>query len=573
MIVWLAPVAVPLALAAMLAAPGRLRGFVLTAAPFAALPALLLAAVAGPGDRVELDWLLLGGALALDDTGLVFLVLTGALWLAAGLFARAHHRGDPRRVRAFAFLLLAMAGNVLLVLAADLATFYAGFALMTFSAYGLVVHDGTSAARRAGRVYIVLAVLGEGLLLAGFVLAGAAAGGVELAAVPDAVAAGPWTAVTTALLLAGFGVKAGLLGLHVWLPLAHPVAPTPASAVLSGTMIKAGVLGWLRFLPLGTTELRWAAALLVVLGIAGAFGGALAGALQRDAKTNLAYSSVSQIGLMAAVIGVGLAAPEARATVLAAVSLYALHHGLTKGALFMAVGVVEHAAGHARVAVLAVVGVLAAGLAAAPFTAGAVAKQALKDVAALGPLAPDGVVALLTLSGAATTVLMVRLLMLLRGRERHGASASAALWLPWAALAGAAIAGGWLAPELLPLDALDARPSGAWAALWPVLLGLVAAGFGLLAARRRADGMLPSLPAGDVLAPASAAGRVLVGAARPPAAALVRLGAGGGERIRQAAALLERPEALGRLDRSLARWEIAGLTFALLALIIGAALW
>jgi hydrogenase-4 component B len=173
-------------------------------------------------------------------------------------------------------------------------------------------------------------------------------GTLALVELPARLAGAPGGELAAALLIAGFGVKAGLLGLHVWLPLAHPVAPTPASAVLSGAMVKAGLLGWLRFLPLGTAALPVVGATLVVLGLAGAFLAALAGVLQRDAKTILAYSTVSQMGLLAVGVGLALAEPAAWPLAAAALPLYALHHGCTKAALFLGVPTCGAVAGSSR---------------------------------------------------------------------------------------------------------------------------------------------------------------------------------------------------------------------------------
>ena len=106
------------------------------------------------------------------------------------------------------------------------------------------------------------------------------------------------------LLWLGLGVKAGVIGLHVWLPLAHPVAPAPASAVLSGAMIKAGLLGWLTVLPLGMESLSPAMMqfgnVVLVAGFAAAFGAALYGIWQSHPKAILAYSSISQMGMLTA---------------------------------------------------------------------------------------------------------------------------------------------------------------------------------------------------------------------------------------------------------------------------------
>jgi formate hydrogenlyase subunit 3/multisubunit Na+/H+ antiporter MnhD subunit len=571
MTLMVASVLAPLVVAATLARAGAGRRIALRLAPAAALPGAALALVGEPGDRVELGWLLLGAQLRLDDVSLVFLAFGAAVWLVAGVYASAYHRRDPEAHRAFAFFCLAMAGSFILTLAGDVATFYAGFALMTFAAYGVVVHDGTAEARWAGKVYIALAVLGEACLLGGFVLAAVAAGTLELVAIPDGVAEGQWTALTIALLLAGFGIKDGLLGLHVWLPLAHPVAPTPSSAVLSGVMIKAGLLGWLLFLPLGAAAVEWAALTLIVLGIGGAFFAVGVGIFQRRPKVNLAYSSVSQMGIMTAIVGVALAAPQLRELAAAAIALYALHHALTKGALFLAVGVDERASGGARIAVLAGVAVLAASLAAAPYTAGAVAKQQLKSVAALGPYAPELLVDLLTLTGAATALLLGRLVIMLARAPASG-NPPAGLWAPWVALAAAATVGAWVAPSLLPLAPIEARPAGIWVSLWPVLVGLGALACAQLIRRERLARVEARVPIGDVLVAELRVGRRIADAAAP---ALARLGAGLARRAGRARALVERTGRLDRLaelDQTLERWEVAGLSFALVALIVGVAL-
>src|SRR5690606_5012679 len=249
----------------------------LALAPWAALPALAVSLSGWPAGTLELPWLLVGTRIGMDPTTRVFLALTAALWLGAGHYAAAYHAPDPRRVRLHVFFLITLAGNLLLVLAADAVTFYLGFLTMSLAAYGLIAHADTPKARRAGRVYIVLVVLGEALILPALWLGIVGAASTALA---DMAASIRDDALARNLLLAGFGIKAALVPLHVWLPLAHPVAPTPASAVLSGAMVKAGILGWLGLLPADTASLPATGAALVVLGLAGAFGGALVGCAQ-----------------------------------------------------------------------------------------------------------------------------------------------------------------------------------------------------------------------------------------------------------------------------------------------------
>lgn len=168
-----------------------------------------------------------------------------------------------------------------------------------------MVFDGTPDARRAGVIYLVLALLGEICLLMGFVLLATAIPSDSLA-IRDAVAAlptSPWRSVTLALLIAGFGLKIGIVPLHVWLPVAHPAAPMPASAVLSGAIIKAGVIGLIRFLPFDVPLLDWGRA-LTTIGLVTAFYSVVIGITQLNPKTVLAYSSVSQMGVVAAVLSV-----------------------------------------------------------------------------------------------------------------------------------------------------------------------------------------------------------------------------------------------------------------------------
>ena len=183
-----------------------------------AVPALVVALAAPVDARLELSWLLLGSTLALDDTARAFLRFTALLWWVAGVYVAAG-RG-PRAGRFDRFFLLALAGNLWLIVARDLVGFYAGFALMSLAAYVLVAHDGTFRARRAGQVYLIVTLGGEVALFVALALIAAqtatfAPTPTQLAGVND------WA---IGLLLFGLAVKAGLVPLHSWLALAHPAA-------------------------------------------------------------------------------------------------------------------------------------------------------------------------------------------------------------------------------------------------------------------------------------------------------------------------------------------------------------
>lgn len=493
--------ALPLALAVGLVAP-RTRRLSLRLAPWAAFPALVVALLLPVDTVVEIPWLLLGTRLGLDETGQVFLALTAALWWLSGLFASRYLSHDPRQSVFFAFFLLALAGNLGLVLALDLAGYFFFFALMSFSSYGLVVHTRDPDALRAGRVYITLVILGEALLF--YAVVAIAAGGST--ALPNADAS--TSNLVIGLVLLGFGIKAGALPLHVWLPLAHPAAPVPASAVLSGAMIKAGLLGWIRFLPMGEeTFPEWGLG-LAAAGLGAAFYGVAVGLTQTNPKTVLAYSSISQMGLMTVLVGLGLASPEGWPLALAALLIYAVHHGLAKGALFLSVGVAAHA-GAQRIWVLLGALIPALALAGLPLTSGAVAKVALKGAAIeAGVHWAAWLDSLLPVSALGTTALMARFLVTLWSAEAGHHHRVGGLWPIWLALLITVIATLWIWPFAAEPARISLGADKLFAAAWPVVIGSV---IGLavlgLTARRHAR-RHPWVPAGDILALLGPAGWV-----------------------------------------------------------------
>jgi len=535
----------------------RLRPLGLQLAPFGALPALLLALLALPmggggaapevGDPVAsltLSLLFTGVDLTLDGTGRAFLLFTAILWLAGGLFARGYHATDGRRGRFFLFFSLTLAGNLGLIVAGDILGFYLFFALMTFAAYGLVVHTASAEALRAGRIYIVMAILGEVALLAGLFSLGGAFGGVptfgaemEATWVELVAGEGPTFGGTTLALIlaAGFGVKAGLIPLHLWLPLAHPVAPTAASALLSGAMIKAGLLGWMRMLPAETALPEVSVVFLVVGGVAALYG-VVVGILQDDPKTVLAYSSVSQMGYMAMGTGLLVARPDLVPWAGTALALYAVHHGIAKGALFLSVGLADRVPRMAGTDhpdgagwwILGGTALPALALAGLPLTTGALAKNTLKDgIEELGGAAYAVLDVYLPLAALGTTLVLARFLVTLRRRRERAEPGPAqgdsplpfsygtwTLVAPWSVLVVLGAGGmAWL-PKVVdtpPALTLPGPGTEILVGLVPVLLGIGLAG---LVIRLTGSGgpthSLPArlvqlrIPAGDLLIPLEA---------------------------------------------------------------------
>ena len=406
---WLLPLVAAIPLLAAAFAMHRLSWWT---PAVAAVPALVAALSVPTGESLDLPWLLLGARFGLDEIGRIFLIFTSILWIAAGIHAVASMRGTPHVGRFNTFFLLAMAGNLWLIVGQDLVSFYVGFALMGLSSYGLVIHEGDRSALRAGKVYLVLTLGAELALFAALVMIASTTGSItptpeDLVELDD---------LAIALLVLGLAVKAGLVPLHVWLPLAHPAAPIPASAVLSGAMIKVALLGWLRFLPVGEVALPGWGLLFVFAGLATALYAAPIGILQSNPKVLLAYSSVGKMGLMAVTLGLMLIEPEIAPVAAIGLALYAGHHALTKGGLFLGVGL-RKSAGLQGVVFGGLV-LLALSMAAVPLSSGAVAKYGIK------PVLVDSDWAWLQVAVAMTTVatawMMVRFIWSLKRVHRAG---------------------------------------------------------------------------------------------------------------------------------------------------------
>ncbi|MGL5837548.1 MAG: complex I subunit 5 family protein [Sphingorhabdus sp.] len=455
---------------------------------FTPVPALI-AALFVPDTVFRLPWLMLDSSMGLDATGRTFLLLFAMLWLIATWHAFFYLRRDERRASFTFWMVLAMAGNFGTALAQDAFSFYLFFSMMSLASYGLVIHDRAPTSLLAGRVYIAVVVAGELALFAGIMLVVSNYGGI--ASFENGL--GPVSDIAFALIAFGLASKAGIFPLHFWLPLAHPAAPAPASAVLSGAMIKVGLLGAIRFLLV--PEASGIGEIILWLGGFTALYGVILGVLQTNPKALLGYSSVSQMGLIAIGFGLALSTQSApiKQAAIAATMLMAVHHGFAKAALFIgSVAAPGSVTGWQRSWRLLALAIPAAALAGAPLTSGAIAKAALKGIA-YGPLWVD---VFLSLSSATTTILMLRFIRMMWSRQGDEHSGTTSTWIAAVALC---LSFFWIWPASAIWTAYSLSYATIISAIWPLLLGAL---LGLIVDRCLRGRNAAMIPPGDIAIPA-----------------------------------------------------------------------
>jgi hydrogenase-4 component B len=297
---------------------------------------------------------------ALDGLGAFFLLVVSVVTIVAAIYGpaylRAHAVSSPTVV---VMGINIFVGSMALVLCAgDALMFLLAWEGMTLASYALVLSDDNAANAHAGLVYIVIAHAGTALLMLVFLTLAIHAGSFDFVAIRRASAflSGPERSILFFLVLTGLGAKAGIVPLHVWLPLAHPAAPSHVSALMSGVMLKVAIYGIVRFgmdllaPAVGPLPPAWGWALLA-LGSISAVIGVLYALQQHDLKRLLAFHSVENVGII--LMGVGMAMLLARrgggadalaALALAAALLHTFNHGAFKGLLFLCAGAVQASA-------------------------------------------------------------------------------------------------------------------------------------------------------------------------------------------------------------------------------------
>ncbi len=292
-----------------------------------------------------------------DGAGFIFAVLISFVWLLATIFCRAYMAHEHAQTRFYSLLLFTLGGCIGVVTAGDFLTLFVFFELMTFSSYVLVIHEQDPESMKAGDLYIRLGVAGGLVLLFAVILLQYHVGHTDIRPLlPEIVASGMNQKLVIAMFVIGFGVKAGMVPLHIWLPRAHPVAPAPASALLSGIMIKVGAYGILRVLievfsapgPVASksehvffaTAASSSGYILIWMGVITMFFGAFLALQQTMAKKTLAYSSVSQMGYILLAIGAAAFLGTDGAMGFVGALYHIINHAFFKAGLFIMVGAI-----------------------------------------------------------------------------------------------------------------------------------------------------------------------------------------------------------------------------------------
>lgn len=317
--------------------------------------------ITGSAETLSLPWPVPLGSfsLTLDPLASFFLVpaylLTGLAAVYGVDYLKSYAGKKPLGLVCAASNVLT-AAMVLVFTAANGVLFMLGWELMAAASFLLVLFEHEKVqARRAAFIYVAAGGAGALLLMAVFSILGQSAGSLDFSAFRPPQ--GPLSSAVFLLAFIGFGLKAGFIPLHVWLPEAHPAAPSQVSAVMSGIMIKTGVYGIIRALSFLSPWQDWWGWTLLSVGAVSCLGGALFALAQHELKRVLAYSSIENIGIILMALGLGVVAALHGEAAMASLAfsgalLHVFNHSLFKGLLFMGAGCALHGAGTAELEAL-----------------------------------------------------------------------------------------------------------------------------------------------------------------------------------------------------------------------------
>ncbi len=288
-----------------------------------------------------------------DSLSAFFYLVIGIAVFAVSFYAPHYTHHEQKNAQNFAVLSLFtglfIAGMLLVLLADDAFMFMIAWELMSVASYFLVAFQHENAAnRRAAFLYLLMAEVGALFIILAFGVVASFADGFTFDALRASTLSTTWMSIAFVLALLGFGMKAGLVPIHVWLPEAHPVAPSHISALMSGVMLKVALYGLIRFCFDLLPEVHWEwGVVLLVVGTVSALGGILYAMMQQNLKRLLAYSSVENIGVIVMVLGLSMIFlandhQELAALGLLAALFHAFNHALFKNLLFLGAGMIHH---------------------------------------------------------------------------------------------------------------------------------------------------------------------------------------------------------------------------------------
>ena len=271
----------------------------------ALLPAIILLAVP-PVGSIELPWLLFGSGFGIDGASRWLLAMSVVIWTAAATLLQPidSQAADNRRT---VFFLLAMAGNLGLIVATDVVGFFSFSALMGYGFYGLLVAGGDETARRTGRIYLGFMIVADLLLFEALLIVAATTSDMGFEAVRHTIAQSHASGLYVSLVFAGFALKTGIWPLHSWLPLAFRSAPPAVALLVGGVPIAMGLLGMVRWLPLGEITLPGLGLIIQLLGVAAILYAIVAGAKRVQMKLLPAYAAIIATGSFSIALGAVLA--------------------------------------------------------------------------------------------------------------------------------------------------------------------------------------------------------------------------------------------------------------------------
>jgi formate hydrogenlyase subunit 3/multisubunit Na+/H+ antiporter MnhD subunit len=315
----------------------------------------------GSTESLRLNWSVPSGSffIQIDPISALFLIPILGLTAIAAIYGAEYlwaYRENKNLGVPWFFYNLLLAGMMLVVVARNGLLFLVAWEIMSLAPFFLVTFEYEKPmVRQAGWIYLIATHIGTAFLIVFFILLGRQAGSLDfdkISEIPSSLAS-----ILFVLAVIGFGTKAGFMPLHVWLPYAHPAAPSHVSAVMSGVMIKTGIYGLVRALTLlGMPPVWWCWALIAIGAISGVLG-VLFALAQHDLKRLLAYHSVENIGIITIGLGVGLLGINMNSPTLAILGfggglLHVINHAVFKGLLFLGAGAVLHSSGTGHIDLL-----------------------------------------------------------------------------------------------------------------------------------------------------------------------------------------------------------------------------